>query len=36
MKKRYYVMVTGGQDVGRIAQVIDFLHDKSTYAVFLI
>jgi len=35
MKRRSYVMVTSGQDVGRIAQVIDFLHDKSTYAIMI-
>jgi len=28
-------MVCGGQDKGRIAQVIDYLHDKSFYAIML-
>ena len=36
MNKRSYVMVTkGGQEEGRIAQVIDYLHDKSVYAIMI-
>ena len=34
MNKRSYVMITkGGQEEGRIAQVIDYLYDKSVYAI---
>lgn len=35
MNKRSYVMITKGQEAGRIAQVIDYLHDKSVYAVMI-
>lgn len=28
-------MITNGQEQGRIAQVIDYLHDKSVYAVMI-
>ena len=35
MNKRSYVMVTKGQDAGRIAQVVDYLHDRSVYAVMV-
>mgnify|MGYP001411878897 CR=1 FL=1 len=35
MNKRTYVMITGGQDRGRLAQIVDYLHDKSFYAVIL-
>jgi hypothetical protein len=35
MNKRSYVMITKGQETGRIAQVIDYLHDKSVYAVMI-
>lgn len=35
IKKRSYVMVIGGQDRGDVAQVIDYLHDKSVFAIIL-
>ena len=35
MNKRSYVIITNGQEQGRIAQVIDYLHDKSVYAVMI-
>jgi|TARA_Y100000389_G_C17353250_1_gene459639 formyltetrahydrofolate hydrolase len=34
MNKRSYVMITeGGSEPGRVAQVIDYLYDKSVYAI---
>lgn len=33
MNKRSYVMVIRGQECGRVAQIVDYLHDKSIYAI---
>ena len=35
IKKRGYVMVTKGENQNRVAQVIDYLHDKSTIAIMV-
>lgn len=35
MKRRSYVMVISGPYKGRIAQVIDYDHDVTTYALFV-
>lgn len=29
------MILEGGQDAGRVAQVIDYLHDKSVYAIMV-
>lgn len=35
IKKRGYVMITKGQDKNRVAQVVDYIYDKSAVAIMV-
>ena len=33
LRKRSYAILITGQECGRVAQIVDYLHDKSIYAI---
>ncbi len=35
IKKRGYVMITKGENQNRVAQVVDYLYDKSAFAIMI-